>query len=298
MDDRENALFYDVSNALQLYLGFSNVKATFPGIPQEPHKRIACATSFDDTEVATLKATLAEHPGTEAAIDSFFSNFLVRQIGSEPDIERRYELVLRACNSLRAQRLIVQLHEAGVANVDEWSKDLEKRYDYYVDFGELYLEGQYALALRKNGLGVQLKPYGTAGGPDLQVSTRGLPFDIEVSHFRKDEPLEKQMSGQIVRMPDKTQNLWSKIGDKMGQLREDRNGVILLRSDNIGIDDIEFSKVAEEIACSGLEDKLCAIVFSDRYSGHREIPNPRTRIPTRELEPALKTILGCMGSIE
>ena len=296
MDNADKASFCEVSNDLQLYLGFSNVKAAFPDIPHEPHERIAYTASFHDSEKTILKDALAKHPGTETIIDSFFSNALVRQISSEPDIGRRCRLVLRACNSLRAQRLIAELRKAGVANVDDWSKDLKKRYDHYVEFGELYLEGQYALALQKNGMRVRMKPYGNEGGPDLQVSTRDLLFDIEISHFRKDEGLEGRMSDRIAEMPDKTQNLWSKIEDKTRQLREDKHGIILLRSDNIGIDDMEFWRIAEKVACNGLEEKLCAIVFSDGYTRHKAIPNPHAGLPAQELRPALQTIESCLNS--
>ena len=297
MDNAETDAFCLVSDHLQGYLGFCNVKADFPSIPKRPYRRVAWAASLDVAERAKLRAALAQYQGTKAIIDGFYSNSLVQEIGSKSNFEESCRLVLRTCNSLRAQTLIDQLQVSGVRNVDEWSRDLEKRYEYDVEFGELYLEGRYALTLQKNGLEVQLKPYGDERGADLQVSVRGLLLDVEISHFRRDEGLEQEMSGQIVEMPCRTQALWSKLEEKKGQLQEGKNGVILLSSDNIGIDDIEFQKIAETILSSGLAEKLCAIVFSDSFTRDRAVLNPRARIPGQELHAALRAMFGTLAIV-
>ena len=108
-DQHQNIAFLCVSHNIVGYLSYEKVKATFPDIPSDQHKRIAYAASFDDIERETLKNALAKDTEAESVIDSFFCNVLVREIGSDPCIESRSKRVLRELNSFKARSLHVQL---------------------------------------------------------------------------------------------------------------------------------------------------------------------------------------------
>ena len=299
-DQRQKIAFLCVSFNIGCFLGYQKVKAAFPDIPSELRKRIAYATRFDDSERATLKNALANHPETESMIDSFFCNPLVHEIGSDPLIENRTLLVLREFNPFIAHRLGVRLTKASVVGVGEWLKDIERYYEYDDQFTDFYIEGCYALALQKTGMIVKMKPYGDKG-PDLQISIRCLSFDAEISRFRRDislgnkMSLDKNDSSLLIEMPCKSQNVWSKIEDKVGQLREDKNGIILLLSDNIGIDWIEFEKNAEHISCFG--EKLSAVIFTDKSGKIKSHLNPCARIPTQELTHNLQEVVEALQGL-
>ena len=157
------------------------------------------------------------------------------------------------------------------------------------------------MALQQSGMLVEMRPYGEEG-PDLRISKRRLSFDVEISRFRPDISLGNKIAldedddGILKIMPDKSQNIWSKIEDKVTQLREDQNGIILLFSDNIGIDWIEFEKNVEHMSCFG--EKLCAIIFTDKTGIVESHLNPCARIPDRELNHNLQEIVGALENIK
>ena len=300
-DQNRNIAFLCVSHNIVVYLGYKKVKAAFSDIPPEWRKRIAYATRFDDSERAILKDALAKDTNVQSAIDSFFCNALAREIGSDPCIENRRKLVFREFNSFIAHGLYVRLEKAGVLGTDEWLKEITRYYEYDGDFTNFYLEGCCALALQKNGMRVRMKPY-RDGGPDLQVSTGCLSFDVEISRFRPDISLGNKMSidegdsSLFIKMPCKSQNVWSKIEQKVKQLREDENGIILLFSDNIGIDWIEFEKNAEYISDFG--KRLCAVMFSDGSGIVKSHLNPCARIPTQKVTHNLQGIVEALKGLK
>ncbi len=293
-DQCHNIAFLCVSERLTWYLSYEKVKEAFHDIPSDFRSRIAYVAHFDDAEIAKLKNALAKDTNAESAIDSFFCSALVREIGSDPCIENRRKLVFRKFNSFIAHGLYVQLKKTGGTGVDEWLREIERYYEYDDEFINFYTEGRYALNLQKSGLKVKMKPYND-GGPDLQISTGLLSFDIEVTRFVGDISLEKKMSlgedetPRLIEMPDKSQDVWSKIEGKMKQLKKNKNGFILLRSDNIGIDWVEFEKNANDI--SRFDEKLCAVIFVDGWTRPKVISNLRARVPAEELTPILQRII-------
>ena len=278
----QNVAFLCVSFNIVGCLGYEKVKTVFPDIPSDQYKRIAYAASFDDIEREKLKDALAKDTETESAIDSFFCNALVREIGSDPCIESRSKKVFRELSSFKAHRLHAQLEKAHVAGIDEWLKEIKNYYENDSQFLDFYIEGLYALALQKSGITVRMKPY-RDGGPDLQILMGCLVLDVEITRFIKNSCLENDLEMSpddqvvecLIEMPDKSNDVWYKIEDKMKQLKEDKNGIILLHSDNMGIDDFEFGKNARYIA--SLSEKLSAVIFVDSWTNAKYIPNPRAR---------------------
>lgn len=296
-DQFENVAFLCVSFDIVDYLWYEKVKTTFRDIPSEQYKRIAYAASFDDHEIAILYDALANHPEAESVIDRFFRNALVREIGSDPCIESRSKRVLRELNSFKAHSLYARLEKAHVAGVDKWLKEIKNYYENDSQFPDFYIEGLYALTLQRIGMTVQMKPY-RDGGPDLQASIGCLSFDIEVRRFIRDTSLENELdlssddddNTLLIPMPDKSSSVWLRIEDKMQQLKEDKNGIILLHSDNIGIADIEFAKNTRYIPSLG--EKLSAVIFVDSWTKAKFSLNPNARIPLSELNPVLQEIVG------
>ena len=148
---------------------------------------------------------------------------------------------------------------------------------------------------------VKMTPYGDKG-PDLHISTRRLSFDVEISRFRagislgNKIALDEKNDGLLKGMPDKSQNVWSKIDYEVKQLREKNNGIVLLFSDDIGIDWIEFEKNVEHMSCFG--EKLCAVIFTDKTGIVKSHLNPCARIPDRELNHNLQEIVGALENIK
>ena len=291
-DHDQDIAFLCVSNNIVGYLGYKKVKAAFPDISsdfRDFRSRIAYVAHFDDTKIAKLKNALANHPEAKSAIDRFFCNVLVREIGSDPCVENRRKLVFREFNSFIARGLYVRLEEAGVLGIDEWLKEIARYYEYDDDFTNFYLEGCCALAFQRHGMKVRMKPY-CDGGPDLQVLTGCLSFDVEISRFRPD-PSEVSLptSGYyelFKKILDKSQNVWSKLEHKTKQLKEDKNGIIVLYSNELSINNIEFQKNAEYISCFG--EKFCAVIFSDRTGYAKSLSNPRASIPVQQLSTNLR----------
>ena len=223
-DQDQNIGFLCVSYRLGPFLGFEKVKAIFCDIPSDQFKRIAYAARLDDTERATLKNALTNYPEAESVIDSFFCNALVWEIGCDPRIKSRSKRVLRELNSFKACRLHVQLEKAHVAGIDEWLKEIEHYYENDSQFPDFYIEGLYALTLRKSGMTVQMKPY-RDGGPDLQVSIGCLSFDLEVTRFIRDTCLENELDMSsdddddplLVPMPNKSSSVCSTINGNIQQ---------------------------------------------------------------------------------
>ena len=286
-NEHQEKAFLCVSYNILGYLGYEKVKAAFCDIPSEWRERMAYATKVDDLERARLKDALANDPEAESAIDNFFVNQLVRELGFDSSMENRRLLVFRGFNSFIVHGLRTRLEKkAGVLGVSEWLEDIERYYEYNEQLTDLYIEGCCALALQKTGMLVKMRPYGDKG-PDLHISTRRLSFDVEISRFRagislgNKIALDEKNDGLLKEMPDKSQNVWSKIDYKVKQLREKNNGIVLLFSDDIGFDWIEFEKNVEHMSCFG--EKLCAVIFTDKTGIVKSHLKPCARIPDREL---------------
>ena len=151
---------------------------------------------------------------------------------------------------------------------------------------------------------VQMNPYG-GQGPDLQIKDGNLSFDIEVSRFRRNKGLERKLGE--VELPeeiDSEASMLGKIKQKVKQLHEDKNGIILLKSDNTGIDWVELRRVFDQIPCGISPDpylnppKLCAVILSDSGGRQEYRINPRARMPADELRPVLSRIMKALNWVK
>ncbi len=297
----EEITFCNVACCLRTCLAYKleKVKKEFPDIPEEPYRRVAYVSGFNEEKRAKLKTALAEYSETLIDIDNFFCDPIVQKIGSKTTDGEREELELSIYHSCIANDWKSKLQEAGVQHIDRWWRDIVRvsnlrgpLREHHNQFMSHYIEGTSALSLKMCGFDVQMKPYGEEG-PDLQISKGDLTFDVEVSLFRADpdKELEECMarSKHMVEMPDKSHNISSKIFvDKLKQLRKDKNGIVLLNSNSIAKDYIEFEKLRECISEKS-PSHLCAVIFNGRY-----ILNQHARIPADVLDPALWKIAECL----
>lgn len=312
MDNSEEKVFKRVSMKFQAFMGFKKAKKAIPHIPCELdlYERIAYAAGLDDSDVAKLKKALSVYYGEESTIDRFFSNSIVQELRSIACFEDRERRVVDIFHSLWGSELKCEIEEAGVQDVDRWWTGMENLRAYSDlcerknGFEDRKMEGMYALALQKGGFDVQMNPYG-GQGPDLQIKDGNLSFDIEVSRFRRNKGLERKLGE--VELPeeiDSEASMLGKIKQKVKQLHEDKNGIILLKSDNTGIDWVELRRVFDQIPCGVSLDpylnppKLCAVILSDSGGRQEYRINPRARMPADELRPVLSRIMKALNWVK
>lgn len=305
MANSEEKIFECVSQHFEGYMGYKRVKEAFPHIPCEldPYERIAHASGFDDSEVAKLKEVLPDY-STEA-FHRFFSNSIVQKLRSIACFEDR-ERVVDIFHSLWGSELKCEIEEAGVQDVDRWWTGMENLRAYSDlcerknGFEDRKLEGMYALALQKGGFDVQMNPYG-GQGPDLQIKDGNLSFDIEVSRFRRNKGLECKL-GEVERLEviRSEASMFGKIKQKVKQLHEDENSIVLLHSENTGIDCDVFVEWIDINSSCLLRNSpnLCAAIFDHQFKGHTGFVNPYARMPEDDLRPVLFRIVKALNWVK
>ena len=307
MDNRDEKDFVHVSKKFEVFMGYTKVKEAFPHIPceRDPFERIAYASGFDDSEITKLKEALAGRWGALRAVDRFFSNSLVKEIGSITCFEERELRVVEIFRSLWGSELKCELEEAGVQSVDRWWEGMENLSRHGLQerkdgFFDRMLEGMYALALQKARFDVQMNPYGDEGA-DLQIRYGTLSFDIEVSRFHRNKGLERKLEG--LGRPEVISSeatMAGKVKDESGQLREDKNGIVLLHSENTGVDHDVFVEWRDINASCLLQKSpnLCAVIFDYNFMSHIGHMNQSARIPEDNLRPVLDRIVKALNRVK
>ena len=175
---------------------------------------------------------------------------------------------------------------------------------------DYYIEGFYAFCFARCGFPVTLKPTGQRG-PDLKLEVNGAEIYMEVSRFREDEVLRREMGQStcmnfgegddldlLPEMPDKSQKVLAKIEEESKQLILGKPGIILLYSNNVVIDEYEFQKAIADKATPLA--KVSAVIFGDTwrkvgasgYPGYWSLVNPSA---TAQIQPfLLQQIVKCL----
>ena len=304
MDNRDEKAFVHVSKKFEMFMGCEKVKEAIPHIPcdLDNYERIAYAASLDDLDVAKLKRVLG--PEYIEKIHQFFSNSLVKEIGSITCFEERELRVVEIFHSLGGSELECELEEAAVQCVDRWWEGMENLSRHGIqkrksEFLDRMLEGMYALALQKAGFDVQMNPYGKEGA-DLQIRYGTLSFDIEVSRFHRNKGLERKLEGLgRLEVISSEATMAGKVKDESGQLREDKNGIVLLHSDNTGVDYDVFAEWRDINASCLLQKSpnLCAVIFDYNFMSHIGHMNQSARIPEDNLQPVLYRIVKALNRV-
>lgn len=131
--------------------------------------------------------------------------------------------------------------------------------------------------------------------PEVSRMMEEGTFDDKV---KKGEIYENK---RLVCMPEKSYKIDRKIiEDKARQLCDDVDGIVLLYSDDISTDEIEFERLKQEWSAGDIRDpeeipeNLAAVIFSDG-STYDMLVNPCARMPADELERMMGKIMRCLG---
>jgi hypothetical protein len=121
-----------------------------------------------------------------------------------------------------------------------------------------------------NRLKVELRPLGKKG-PDLRVSCNAEHIFIEVARLRPDKNIEQELReagqrGELVEYPITDQQIYSRILGKYEQLVRHATNVILLHSDHVAKEEIDFQQAISDIRMEilrdpGLHTRVGAVIF-------------------------------------
>lgn len=137
----------------------------------------------------------------------------------------------------------------------------------------------------------------------------------EVSRMRNEGIFHDKMEkGEIYEikglgnMPEKSHKIDRKIREKAEQLCDDVDGIVLLYSNDIYTDKIEFKRLKDEWTAGEIRapeeipENLAAVIFGDgsrAYGQSRAKPksliSPRSRMPADELERVMRKIMCCLS---
>lgn len=260
---------WKVLERVQRSKNFTDVRLALPGILTDPARKwLAHVLVLPTSERPKLEAALeGKITGWKEDVKALFSHPVIQRIAATGSIEDREIGLLELAQSCKTDLMVGQLRSVGVQNVDTWAKDLAGATGDEQAYRDYYTEGDYALAFARCRLHVTLKPTGKQG-PDLKLVESHTEIYVEVSRFREDEILRQQMReaigmGKLAEMPDKSQNVLDKLSSESQQLVDGQPGVVLLRSNNVGIDEREF-QLAVEYKVTALA-KMSAVIFQDTW---------------------------------
>jgi hypothetical protein len=308
---------WQVLDSVQFFRNFTEVKRVLPGIPTEPAQKwlahvIVLASEKRPALRETGKTLSEKLLNWEADVDALYSNPVIQAIAVLKTPEDREVAILKLAQCCRAELLVQQLKALSIQNVDSWASDLDNAMGDDKTFQDYYIEGCYAFCFARCGFPVTLKPTGLQG-PDLKLEVNGAEIYLEVSRFREDEALRWE-TGQstcmnfgghddidiLPEMPDKSQKVLTKFEDESKQLIQGKLGIILLYSDNVVIDELEFHKAIAYKATPLA--KVSAVIFGDTwrkvgasgYPVYWGLVNPSAKA---QIQPSLLQKIGkCLDS--
>jgi hypothetical protein len=143
-------------------------------------------------------------------------------------------------------------------------------------------EGEIALKLALNGFHIVYEPLGSKG-PDLSASWADCNFYIEVSRFEEDFETSKKLNSALEandeilieygRGERDSDTFYDKIVNEAKQLPKGETGLIILRSDNARMEDIEFHDAIASlnllISENDLLPKLSGVLFDSGLTNLR-----------------------------
>jgi hypothetical protein len=245
-------------------------------------------------------------------LEELYRNPTIQKLirGTDEVITARNILIL--CQDYEMEQLVEKLKQEGVSGINLWAKDMRRALGDEEGFGDFYLEGHYALKLARHKLEVEFRPFGKKG-PDLRVSQSGnWSILIEVTRFRPDKSIEKALyeagqRGKLVEYPITTSQIYDRILREYPQLIKNAFNIIILHSDHVAKEEIDFktaiSYISEEILRDNTRHtKVSAIILCCRwrdpdwtrcYVFHnqhatRPIPSPILEKVAMALDPRFK----------
>jgi len=302
---------WQVLNSVQFFRNFTEVKRVLPGIPTEPPRKwlahVIVLAPEKRPALREIRETLmgklldqesnVDHPcidpeiqaiavlaretlmgkllNWEVDVDALYSDSVIQAIAVLDAPEDREVAILKLVQCCRAELLVQQLKALRIQNVDSWARGLDNAMGDDKTFQDYYIEGYYALCFARCGFPVTLKPTGKRG-PDLKLEVNGAEIYVEVSRFREDEDLRREMRQSTCmnfgggddldifpEMPDKGQKVLTKIEEESKHMIQGKPGIILLYSNNEVIDEYGFQNAIAYKATP--LPKVSAVIFGDNW---------------------------------
>jgi len=167
----------------------------------------------------------------------------------------------------RVKELIVELHGSCVKGISKFIQKLSQRIVDKQDYMDIFVEGQFAVTLAKNGFS-EIRLECSATGPDMEAvySHQTICFEVTRRRYEEDEWAETFEPDRV--KPDSSQRIVSKIQDKLGQLREGQTNIVLYWSSTAKVMAGEIAGAFSDIQCGidadpALYRKVSGILFTE-----------------------------------
>ncbi len=175
----------------------------------------------------------------------------------------------------RISSLLKELKRSGVNNLDKYEAKLTLSIPQREYFWDTRLEGDMALIFALNGFRATFYPCGPRG-VDLELLWQGYRLFVEVSRFREDYATKAKLKkgdetdGLELLVPygrgeKDVEAFHSKILDEAAQLPSDGIGLVILRSDNCRMEDIEYEQAVKYLEEQVLQNdtllRLSGVLF-------------------------------------
>lgn len=270
--DRRKA--FEVMDRVQLYRNWEVLKQYLPSVPTEP-PWVWLAHILTNPEYRTvLRDALPEIHLWSRSLDEMYDNSLLHALAANTPIKVVADKLLALAQSCKGETLIEKLERLGVHKVDWWAKDLWRVVGSIDEFDDFYVEGLYAYRWASSRLKVKFRPLGKQG-PDVGVSRYEDSIFVEITRFREDKVIRQKLEeagrwGQLVDYPITVQQIYDRILGEYPQLIPSEANVLLLHTDNVAKEEIDFmtavSYIREEIRDDPIRhSRVNAIIFCDRW---------------------------------
>lgn len=133
-----------------------------------------------------------------------------------------------------AKERINELQQRGVHCVDRFVQKLLDRLSDKEEYLDILMEGRFAVILARNNFSNIQIEYSDKG-LDLKAVWNMKTVYFEVTRFRPNEEAEKVQSRVSIVSPKTTENIISKIQDKIPQLQSGEINIIVFWSDTIRV---------------------------------------------------------------
>lgn len=167
----------------------------------------------------------------------------------------------------RLKELVDELHKGGVKATGAFTKKLSDTIPNKQDYMDIFVEGQFAVTLAKNGF-AEIMLECRDEGPDIEANYnhQTICFEVTRRRYEEDEWAESFEPNHV--KPDSSQRIVSKIQDKLKQLQDGEINIVVFWSSTMKVTAGEistaFSDIQHEIdADPKLYRKLSGILFTE-----------------------------------
>jgi hypothetical protein len=166
----------------------------------------------------------------------------------------------------RSKKLVAELERRDVHGTDKFVRKLLGRTDDRQEYLDIFVEGQFAVVLARNGFS-QIHIECSRSGPDLRANYNRQTVYFEVTRRRPNEEDNWEQSVASFAATDSAQAIISKIEGKLGQLLRGERNIVVYWSSTVRVGHPElqdaFSYVQQAIdADPRLYHKLSGILFT------------------------------------